>query len=374
MNGRAAVFYGVEQRFTLQELPTPEVEPGGVLVRVNAAGICGSDLHYWRGDNPLPVAVGEPGPVIPGHEFTGVVHTLGQGITTDSLGRPLKEGDQVAFPYFFPCMRCYNCMRGELHACPYRATRTAVKNYPYCHGGYADFFYLKPGHFVFKAPDELSKETLVPVNCALAQVTFALHRADLHVGDTVAVQGAGGLGLNAVAVAREMGAGQVIAIDGQDRRLELALRCGATDTININELPHADARIRRVLELTSGRGADVVMEVVGFPQVVLEGLQMLRLGGVYLEIGHITPNSSMTLDVNLVVRRQIRFLGIQHYNPWIIPAALDFLVRTRERYPLAEVTSDTFPLEHINEAFEAAEWLGREGGTRVTRAVVTMLQ
>lgn len=369
--GRAAVFESAGKPFTIIQLPAPEVEPGGILVKVTAAGICGSDLHYWRGDNPVPVAVGEPGPVIPGHEFTGVVHTLGRGVKTDSLGRPLKEGDRVVFPYFFPCLRCYWCARGELHACPQRVTRASIKTYPYCHGGFADYFYLKPGHWVFKAPEGLSDDALTPVNCALSQVLFALHQARLRFGDTVVVQGAGGLGLYAVAVARDMGAQRVIAIDGQTPRLEMAKRCGATHTINIKDRATPEERIAAVRELTEGRGADVVVEVVGFPQVVPEGIAMLRRGGTYVEIGHISPNSNATLDMSYIVSRQIRILGVMHYDPWVIPAALDFLVRTQDVYPLTQVVSHRFPLERINEAFQVSEWRGREGGTPVVRAIVT---
>ena len=84
-------------RFDIVQLPTPPVEPGGILVNVTSAGICGSDLQYWRGEMK-PMIKGKPGPIIPGHEMTGVIHTLGEGVSTDSMGRPLKEGDRVVYP------------------------------------------------------------------------------------------------------------------------------------------------------------------------------------------------------------------------------------------------------------------------------------
>ena len=101
----------------LETLPTPEIEPGGILIRNTAAAICGSDLHYWRNDGDYK---GPDLRRVPGHEFTGVVHSLGRGVETDSLRRPLREGDRVAFPFFNPCNRCYWCVRGEHHACPHR--------------------------------------------------------------------------------------------------------------------------------------------------------------------------------------------------------------------------------------------------------------
>ncbi len=364
MKGRVALYHGLEKGFEVTELPVPEMEPGGILVRVAACAICGSDLHFWRGDSEFPK---DRLPRVPGHEFCGRVHSLGAGVTTDSLGRPLKEGDRVAYPHYVPCMRCYHCTRGELFACRYRFrrnTRYAFKDWPYCDGGFAEYYFLPPGHFVYKVPDELSDETVAPVNCALAQVLSALNGAGLRTGDTVVVQGAGGLGVYAAAVADDLGAGKVISIDSQARRLGLAQRCGASHIVDINEVTSSEDRVQVVRDLTEGVGADVVVEVAGVQEAVPEGIEMVRPGGTYLEIGLV---NSAVMGPG-VTQRTVQF--IQHYNPWVIPAALDFLVRTRERYDLTKLVSHTFPLERVSEAFDAAEWMGgRE--TEITRAIVT---
>ncbi|MDP7110723.1 MAG: alcohol dehydrogenase catalytic domain-containing protein, partial [Myxococcota bacterium] len=143
--GKAAVF--VEPyHFEMTELPPVPVEPGGIRVKVTAGGICGSDLHFWRGEIK-PIMAGRQGPVILGHEMAGVVDTLGPDMSTDSMGRPLKEGDRVVFSYFFPCRRCYNCLRGELNNCPDRFRfRASIEEFPYCNGGFSEYFYLFPGH------------------------------------------------------------------------------------------------------------------------------------------------------------------------------------------------------------------------------------
>jgi threonine dehydrogenase-like Zn-dependent dehydrogenase len=368
--GKAAVF--VEPyHFEMTELPPVPVEAGGIRVKVTSGGICGSDLHLWRGEIK-PIMDGKQGPVILGHELAGVVDTLGPDISTDSMGRPLKEGDRVAFAYFFPCRRCYNCLRGELNHCPRRFRfRASIEEFPYCNGGFAEYYYLFPGHFVFKVPDELPDEAVAVANCAAAQVVYGLHQAGMRMGDYVVVQGAGGLGINAVAAAKEMGAGQVISIDGVPGRLELARQCGADHTIDINEYATPESRVERVKELTDGRGADVVMEVVGYPNVVPEGIEMVRRGGTYVEIGNIWPNSNVTLDVSKVLWGQVRIIPATHYDPYILPVTLDFLARTKDKYPLTKVMSHSFPLEKIGEAFEAAEWAGKSEGTQVTRALVT---
>jgi threonine dehydrogenase-like Zn-dependent dehydrogenase len=367
-NGLVSVFTQPGTPFELRELPTPEVEPGGILLRNTGAMICGSDLHVWRGDGDRPP---QPKARVLGHEFTGVVHSLGAGISSDSLRRPLKEGDRVAFPFFFPCNRCYHCVRGEHHACTYRLRRnqSGLDAYNYCDGGMAEYFYLQPGHYVYKVPDGLPDEAIPPLNCALSQVLFGLERARVHFGDTVVVQGAGGLGIYATAVAHDMGASQVIVIDGQADRLELARKCGATSTVSMREFPTPESRVERVRELTAGIGADIVVEVVGVAAATMEGLDMVRINGSYVDIGNIS-GGTITMPANKVIGKQIKWLGTVHYNPWIVEAALQFLVRTKDRYPLTSIVSHTFPLEEINKAFEFAEWQGKEGGTRAQRVML----
>jgi threonine dehydrogenase-like Zn-dependent dehydrogenase len=367
--GLTAVLVQPGRPLELETLPTPEIEPGGILIRNTAAAICGSDLHYWRNDGQY---MGPDIRRVPGHEFTGVVHSLGKGVTTDSLRRPLHEGDRVAFPFFNPCNRCYWCLRGEHHACPHRQRRSnqfTLNEYPYCDGGYAEYYFLPPGHYVFRVPDVLPDEAVAPVNCALCQVLYGLEHAGMKLGDVVVIQGAGGLGIYAAAVAAEKGAARVISIDRQAPRLTLARRCGATDVIDMTEYPTPESRVQRVKELTGGRGADIVMELVGIAAATVEGLDMVRVNGTFVDIGNIVPQP-VTFPATKVITQQITWKGLMHYNPWIMPAALDFLVRTQDRYPLSTVVSHSFPLSEVNRAFELAEWQGKNAGTAATRVIL----
>ncbi|SVD31345.1 uncharacterized protein METZ01_LOCUS384199, partial [marine metagenome] len=283
----------------------------------------------------------------------------------------LKEGDRVAFPYFFPCRRCYNCMRSEFNHCPNRFRfRGSIEELPYCNGGFAEYYYLFPGHFVFKVPDELPNEVTTSVNCAVSQVIYGLEQGGAKMGDSIVIQGAGGLGINAAAAAAEIGASAIIVIDGIESRLELARKCGATHTININEIPDKNDRIEHVKKITHGRGADVGLEVVGYPEVVNEGISMLRNGGSYVEIGNIWDNSNVTIDMSKIVWGMNRLIGIAHYNPYIIPVALDFLVRTQKRFPLTKIISHRFSLDEISEAFAKSEWSGKNSSTKLTRAIL----
>ena len=365
--GKAAVFQGSGKGYEIQSFDIPDPEPDAIVIKISMGGVCGSDLHFWRGDSPaFAMMAGRVG----GHEMTGRVLKLGANISTDSLGRPLKEGDRVCYAYFYPCNRCYQCNKGEFSACPNK-TASMMSGPSQFTGAYAEYYYLAPDHWVFQVPDELSDEMVVSVNCALSQVLFGLHEAGLKMGDTLVVQGAGGLGTNACAVAKEMGADQVIIIDGVPGRLALAKQFGADHTIDLNELKEPAERVQRVMELTGGRGADVVGEFVGLPAVVPEGIQMVRAGGKYLEIGNISFGVTVPFDPSALVWGGKSIIGVLMYDPWVIPESLDFLVRTRSKYPHEEVVShDKYALKDINKAFEEAEWQRDGDATKVRRAVV----
>jgi len=365
--GLAAIFNIPVRKFELELLPLPEVEDGGILVKNTSAVICGSDLHTWRGDDDNPPNKR----YILGHEFTGIVHSLGKKISKDSYGRSLKEGDRIVFPFFNPCHRCYQCVRGEHHACPNRSRRSivGVEKYPYCDGGMAEYYYLPNGHYVFKVPDDLPDIALPSVNCALSQVIFGIQRANFNFGDSVVVQGAGGLGIFATAVASNSGASQVIVIDSQKSRLDFALKCGATSVISFSDYPTQHERVQRVSELTDKQGADIVIEVAGVPSATEEGLDMVRLNGTYIDIGNIS-GGTLNLPANKIIVKQTKWIGVQHYNPWIIESALQFLSRTKNVFPLIDLISDEFPLEKIDEAFEFAEWQGKQKGSDAKRVAL----
>ena len=145
-----------------------------------------------------------------GHEMAGTVLALGKGVETDSTGQPLHEGDRIIYNYFFPCGRCVACLRAAPECCPNkkRPGGGVPGTYPYFVAGFAEYYYLLPGHVCVKVPDDLPDAVVAPINCALAQVIQALDSGDFRQGDTLVVQGAGGLGLNLIAAARDVGASQ----------------------------------------------------------------------------------------------------------------------------------------------------------------------
>lgn len=348
MKGKVTVFVGPMKEMEIREYPLPEVGPDDILVKVRRANICGSDLHIWHGHGPgFPRGVS----VVSGHEMVGEVFRLGKNVHTDCLGQPLGEGDRIAYAYFVPCGACLACLTGS-PACPnrYRHWLGNADEPPHFRGAYGEYYYLRKGQTVCKVPPELSDVVVSPVNCALCEALYGLDQIGIHLGDTVVIQGAGGLGLYATAVAKDMGAGQVIVFDRFPSRLELARAFGADLTVNIDEVGEKERR-EIVFEKTHRQGADVVAEFVGAPQAVEEGIRLLRQAGRYFWVGNITPGLPSNLDPGTVVRGSQTIRGIIVYEPWVLPRAIDFLARRKHVYPFDKIVSHTFPFVEINQAF-----------------------
>jgi len=350
--GLAVSFTGVRRPFELREFPVPQPAPGAVLFKVMMANVCGSDLHIWRGEYDLSRGEPEPYSRAIGHEMICTIERLGDGVDCDSAGRAVKPGDRVVCRYFVPCGQCRACMRRTTPRCS-RAMRyrQPPEVAPHFNAAYGQFFYLHPGGTFYKVPDNVTDDMAGPANCALAQVIYGLEQARTGFGDHVVVQGCGGLGINAIAVAKELGAAQVIAIDGLDDRLGLARAFGADQIIDLRSFPTSDERVKRVKELTDGWGADVVMEVAGHPRVIPEGLAMLGQGGTYVEIGNINQKLTVEFDPSVIVHGGKSILGIMWYEADSLLKGLELLATRQHKYPFHRVLSHKYPLTAINEAF-----------------------
>ena len=204
---------------------------------------------------------------------------------------------------------------------------------------------------MFKVPPELGDDEVSSVNCALAQVIYGLTKANVGVGDHIVIQGAGGLGINAIAVARELGVEQIIVIDGIEERLQLAKEFGADALVDLRSYLDEPARVQRVKELTGGWGADVVLELAGRASVVPEGLQMLGTGGTYLEIGNICQGQTCSYEPSQVVLGGKAILGIMWYDAGSLYKAIRFLAVNHARYPFHKVVAHRYALRDITRAF-----------------------
>jgi L-iditol 2-dehydrogenase len=356
VQGRVAVLGASGHPIELREYEVPEPEPGGAILKIEQSAICGSDLHIWRGDTAGDAA--GPAALGFGHEGFGTVFALGKGTTADDAGRPLAIGDRVIH-----------------HVMPSPGGRTAPANsrrvygeWPYFFSTFADYFYVSATRALYRVPDALPDDVLPSVNCAMGAAVNALIRGGVGFGSTVVVLGAGGLGLTATAAAKAMGAATVIVSDLVPARLGLARQFGADHTIDASELPGPGQAAARVREITDGRGADVVLELVGLASLVPEGVAMLGPGGVFVEVGLFFTGHTAPFDPSTVLRGNKSIIGSAGYPPALIPKILDFLVRVRGSLPFDKVISHRFPLAEINEAFKASDWSQAAPG--VTRAVL----
>jgi threonine dehydrogenase-like Zn-dependent dehydrogenase len=356
--GTAAVLVGTGRPFELRDYPLTEPEPGAILVRVLLANVCGSDLHMWRGQLDLE-RLRMPFPVVLGHEAVGEVASLGAGVERDAAGEPLARGDRVAWRYFSPCGRCPACLAGVTRACQrnhrFISQGRTADDPPHFVGVYATHHVVPAGQAVFRVPAGLPDESVAAANCAVAEAIQGLAVAGVRPGSSVVVQGAGGLGLYTCAVARAMGAGTVVAVDGVGERLHLARAFGADATVDLTEVPDPKDRVRMVRNLTGGSGADVVCEFVGHASAVAEGLLMVGPGGRYLEAGCVATGGSFELDPAYLTLLNRSMVGLTYYEPWALREALRFLDRHRDRYPWERLLATRYPLAAIDRAFEDAD-------------------
>lgn len=354
--GRIARFDEPGKPFQLETVSLPDVGPGEILIRVTRANICGSDVHAWHGTFATR-GLGGQLPTVLGHEMVGAVEALGEGVTADSDGKPVTIGTRVVFPYFFCCHRCRNCLAGRRNACLNlkMAMLGRADEPPHFVGGYGDYYLLPAGAVVYTVPDSVSDDIAAGANCALSQVMYGLERVDLQLGEHVVVQGAGALGLYAVAVAKARGAASVIAIDGVPERLELATAFGADAVIDISEVTEEKDRVKAVRKLTDGQGADVVVEVVGHPSAIDEGLKMLAQFGRYVEIGNINVGRTFAFDPSRFVFSNKTMVGVSLYDPAVLSRALKFLEEYQDKLPFDRLAAAQYSLDNINEAFAAAD-------------------
>lgn len=346
---RAAVFVGANKPLEIQEFPIPEVEPSTALIQMEMAAVCGSDIHAWH--NPAT-----PYPMIFGHENIGVIAELGDEITTDAVGTPLREGDRVIFRPR-PCGRCFNCSVGE--NC--RVNRTyglrPFTEPPHIRGGFSQYLYLDPYPWLLRVPDEMSTERALLSVIGNHTVLNGIERmGGIDVADTVVIQGSGPIGMGALIQSRLAGAKRVIVIGAPPHRLRLAEEMGADVTIDLGEYREPQDRVERVLELTDGRGADVVIECAGADTAVQEGLEMVRFGGKYLVVGQAEDHGPQPINPSLITRKALRVTGVVANQPRHIIRSLHAM-QSLVKYPVEKLITHRYPLERINEAFRAHETL-----------------
>ncbi|KAL3597219.1 hypothetical protein D5086_008856 [Populus alba] len=313
---RGAVFWEPNKPLTMEEFHIPRPKAGEVLIKTKACGVCHSDLHVIKGEIPFasPCAIG--------HEITGEVVEHAE-LTDRKIVERFPVGSHVVGAFIMPCGNCFYCSKGHDDLCEdffayNRAkgtlydgeTRLFLRNsgkpvFMYSMGGLAEYCVV-PAHALTILPDSLPYAESAILGCAVFTAYGAMaHAAEVRPGDSVAVIGVGGVGSSCLQIARAFGASDIIAVDVQDEKLQKAKTFGATATINSTK----EDPIKRIKEITGGRGVDIAVEALGKPLTFSQCTQSVRDGGKAVMIGLSQAGAVGEIDINHMVRRKIQIIG-----------------------------------------------------------------
>ena len=342
---KAARLHARGRDLSVDSVPVPELGADDVLVKVEAAGICHSDVNYRDGVAPVARL-----PITLGHEFAGTVAEKGARATGVGIG------DRVCVHYVVSCGKCGYCTSGmETYCERYRMIGKDVD------GGFAEFACI-PGRNVLRVPPTLAIDQAAILGCAVSTAFHALKRGRAREGETVLVNGAGGLGLHAIQIASKvLGAKRVIAVDVSDAKLQLARRFGADSLVNASQTG-AEERIR---ELTDGRLADLALDFVGRRATVENSLRWIGKGGRLVVVG-ISSDSVTFSPYARLIGKEVELIGVNDH----LKSELAELIRLVQAgtLDLSQSITHRVSLEDVNAGMQML----REQAGNPIRIVVTV--
>ena len=351
MKTRAMVLEAFNAPLEMRELEIPVLQDSEVLVRIDAAGVCGSDVHMWKGEDERT-----PLPIVLGHEGVGTVVDV-KGRKQYVTGETVKEKDRILWNRGVSCNGCYYCaVLNQPWLCPTRKVygiNRSLAEPPGLNGCYAEHLILAASTDCFKIDGEIDPAILVSASCSGATVAHAFEEHRFSYGSAVLIQGPGPLGVYAVAFAKHLGASKIMVTGGSENRLQLCTHFGATAVLNRRKTS-IEERKERILELTGGRGVDVVVEVAGDPSAVHEGLPLLRRGGAYVSIGFSQPPGNCNVDFfQEIVKKNLKIQGVWVSGTRHTFQALSLIEKQQELF--GKMTTHRFKLDEANEALAAMQ-------------------
>jgi threonine dehydrogenase-like Zn-dependent dehydrogenase len=348
----------------MQEVPWPHIPPKAALIKIGACGVCGTDQHILKGHWPKPL----PWPFTLGHELAGVVVEIGDELKTDFMGKPIGLGSKLMLPPLMPCGHCDWCLHypETANKCltpVYYGRYLGFDKPPHLWGGWAEYVYVDlgelPGTKIYKLPDDMSLllgSLSEPLTSCIRAFNRAIKAGGFRWNDTVVIQGTGPIGILAVAAAQEMGAGRVIAVGApEEPRLRLARDFGAEATVDIEQVTTSEARIEAVRDIVGGYGADLVMDCSGHPSAGPEGIEFLRDGGTYVEMGQFTDAGAIQTNWHRICTKDLNVLGSWAFTANDLPLGVEMLYKARDKYPWRKMqTLFPFTLEGVKDAVAQA--------------------
>lgn len=348
------------KKFEVKEIPIPELIDDDILVRVEGAGVCGTDVHEWRQD-PFGLI-----PVVLGHEGTGEVVYLGKNIKCDTAGKPLKVGDKLVTSVI-SCGDCYVCrmVPGRTNLCDNQGVfgligdkrGTAEGNR--VNGWFADYMLIRGAGATYFQVNDLNLNQRMLLELATVCV-HALERGQstglINFGSKVLLQGCGPVGLVMLCVLRAAGINYIIAVDGNEDRLKTAEKLGAKMTICFKR-PDEDTlekRVAKVKAVANGVGVDFAYQCTGAPAAAADIYSYIRRGGGMCEMGFFVNNGEYQVNPHLAMcNKEINIVGSWDYSAEDYPKTMAFLKQCKEmNIPIEDLITHSFPLDQMNEAME----------------------
>jgi 2-desacetyl-2-hydroxyethyl bacteriochlorophyllide A dehydrogenase len=342
---KAIRFVGVDQPLQMQEIPIPEIGRSGILVKVKAAGICHSDVHYRAGISPV-----KPVPLTLGHEVAGIVEKIGSQVTN------VRVGDRVCLHYNIACGECHHCQTGNDQFC-----EKVLMIGHYANGGYAEYIAV-PARNAVHLPDEIPFEQGATLMCASATAFHALRKSRVKAGETVAIFGAGGLGQSAIQLARAFGALDVYAVDINEEKLNLASHYGA---IPING-KNVDA-VEEIKKLTNGKGVDVAIEMIGLPATMKQAIQCAGIMARVVVVG--LSNKPLEINTyNELIGKELELIGSNDHHLHELPLLIE--MARKKILDISRIVTRAVPLEAnaINGTLDALEKFSGDVRTMIVPA------
>ena len=315
--------------FRMEWVPRKEPANGEVEIRLLCNGICGSDVHFYREGRLGPFVVDRP--YIPGHECSGIVSSVGSGVTT------VREGDRVVAEPGIPCRHCHHCLSGRYNLC----TEVRFLSAPPIDGTLAEYVVV-PDLWAHPFPDSLEAEVAALAE-PFAVGLHAIRRGGVQLGQKVAIVGVGPIGLVTLLCALAAGAGPIIVIDTVPARLDLALRLGAAVGINARE---ADP-VAVVHQVTNGHGADVVLETAGNSGAAALTIEVAGRGSTVVQVGW-PEAANISYPLEMVIDKELMVVGSNRYAG-TFPAALELLASGK--VDAKQLISHRYPFSKTPEAF-----------------------
>ena len=343
-----------QKKIEVKEFPIPALQDDDILVKVEGCGVCGTDVHEWKGD-PFGLI-----PVTLGHEGTGEIVALGKNVKMDTAGKPIKVGDKIVTSVI-SCGECFVCRNqpANTNLCDKQGVFGLIPHSDQnpLTGWFATHLLIRgKGSTYFVVNDlDLQERMLLELACVCVH---ALKRANatglINFNSKVLVQGLGPVGLVMISVLRAAGVNHIVAIDGTPKRLEMAKKLGAKTVISFKEIASLEERVAIVKGVANGVGVDFAFQCTGAPMAAKDIYEYIRRGGGMCEMGFFVNNGEYTVNPHFAMcNKEITIVGSWDYSADDYPTTMAFLRQAREmKIPIKELITHSYPLDKLNEAME----------------------